>query len=456
MSMKMNKYISLFLILISALFLQGYEPDLDDFLNPYQFKLHNSWLEKAELKADSPADFTTSKIIQHFIIGGSEIITEYDWENYKIYNQREILPSSRFSLPPEILRFLESFLYRLNAADSSFISNFLKDTGSDLLYTDDKNEGSLELLWSKIGAERVSGFEIVDIKLDKAENSIRVFSPDWQIELIFSDPNLSLAHLIREESQRQVELIEDKKEVVGITVKIPQTLSLEEYISRNYQKKQTREMLHNKIDDVKSFLKKEFPEHIITKTTKGYLISSENFQGEFPDYLKITYSTEQDGVYIYSDNDTEIVGKTCKISDEEIIDLSKLSYQEINTVSNYLPQLLYEHRSIGSKLLDFLLIHDNVPTTLLVKTETRNKYEIASYADLLLMLNKYWLDRKIYFKLEDFKKINNYIEFKGFLLAVEADGINADSAEIWFHLDKSLKIDLIMMMLYPEIKLKEE
>jgi hypothetical protein len=100
------------------------------------------------------------------------------------------------------------------------------------------------------------------------------------------------------------------------------------------------------------------------------------------------------------------------------------------------------------------LVHDAVETTLVVKGETREIYDIYSYANLLLMLNKYWEDRIVYFNLQDVKKVNGYIEFKGMLIADSPESKTFDMAEIRFHLDNEYKIDLAMMFLNPEV-LKE-
>lgn len=454
MSNKMKKYFFLIYLLLVVTLLHCFEPGQDDFLNSYQYGLYRSWLQKSNCRVDAPAAFTPEKITKLFSLPGQEIKIEYDWINYKITNQREVLTSYQFSLPQNITHYLGSFLYRFNCADSTFVLDFLENTRTELSFTGKKETAGFSLLWQEKGSERINLSDIQNIELDKIENSITIYLSDSTIILFLEELKIDLSILLEPESRYKIDLPPEeyiKEEPPGITVEIPETMSLREYISRNYQRQQTREMLHNKIEKVGDFLQTEFPDHQVKYTNEGYLIEAGQFQ-DFHDRIAINYTKQDDGINILPDNSFELVDKEFRISNESI-DLSKLADQEINSLAPYLPQLIYEHRSIGSRLLDFLLIHDNVPTTLLLKTEEREKFEIASYADLLLMLNKYWTDRKIFFKINDFKKVNNYIEFKGFLLAVEQDLQTADSAEIWFHLDKEFRIDLIMMMLYPDVKL---
>jgi hypothetical protein len=124
----------------------------------------------------------------------------------------------------------------------------------------------------------------------------------------------------------------------------------------------------------------------------------------------------------------------------------------LKQVAGYFPQLLYLHRSLGTKLFNFLLIPDEVPTTLLIHNGKRQRLDFASYNDLLLRLHSYWKKREIYFSLQDIRQINGFIEFKGVLAAVGTD--KYEWAEIRFHLNKEYKIDMVMMSLYVDKKIE--
>jgi len=102
--------------------------------------------------------------------------------------------------------------------------------------------------------------------------------------------------------------------------------------------------------------------------------------------------------------------------------------------------------------MNFLLAEDEVSTTLVVKEDQKKIYDIYSYENLLLMLSKYWSDRTLYFSILEVKKVNNFIEFKSYLVAREPETGKYDLAEINFLLDENYKIDLIMMFLNPDLK----
>ncbi len=168
--------------------------------------------------------------------------------------------------------------------------------------------------------------------------------------------------------------------------------------------------------------------------------------------IAIKVEISEDMIDIFPQNNWELDEKTFKLGSDKI-DLSSLSETEISNIANYLPHLIYEHRSLGSKLLNFLLIHDEVPSTLIVYSDIRELYETDSYSDILLLLNKYWQGRTIYFGIDSVKKVNGTLEFKGFLVARSQNDSN-DLAEIYFHISREYMIDLIMIILHPEQEIK--
>jgi hypothetical protein len=227
-------------------------------------------------------------------------------------------------------------------------------------------------------------------------------------------------------------------------------LSLKEYINKNWDKKQSRELLNNKIKNAMIFLQNEFPEHDTYKEDNIYYLTNQPYDRFYCSiYLDVFHN--HDGIEISPYENFEIRNKNLVFSDGESIDLSNLSSTEIEKISPFLPHLIYEHRAVGTRLLNFLLIHDDVPTTLVLRTDERELFEIDSYAELLLLLSNYWSDRNIYFSLTEVKKINNYIEFKGILVAEDPGQEKHDMAEIRFHLSKNYNIDLIMMVLHADI-----
>jgi len=229
-------------------------------------------------------------------------------------------------------------------------------------------------------------------------------------------------------------------------------LSLSEYIKNYIQTPPIRELLHNKISNIEDFFNSEFPHHQIVHKETDYSLKVEPYDQNFYGDLNLRVEQRTDGINILATNDFQFSGKEIIFENGEHIAFSRLTDHEFEQIAPFIPQLLYEHRALGSKLLNFLLIHDDIPTTLVVYGDERELYEIDSYADLLLLLNEYWRDRILYFSLKEVNKIDGFIEFKGFLIADAPEEESCDMAEILFHLDKDFKIDLIMMILHPENK----
>ena len=64
-----------------------------DFINSYQYELYRSWVSSEKLDGDLPAGFTSEKVVRCFLDRNScEINVEYDWQNWKINSQREMVP----------------------------------------------------------------------------------------------------------------------------------------------------------------------------------------------------------------------------------------------------------------------------------------------------------------------------------------------------------------------------
>ena len=94
-----NKFPILVLIILCAANLYSFEPQRADFINSYQYNLYQSWLNNAKLDSDFPAGFTSEKVVKIFKNNeGREINVEYDWQNWKITSQREIVPSQASQL----------------------------------------------------------------------------------------------------------------------------------------------------------------------------------------------------------------------------------------------------------------------------------------------------------------------------------------------------------------------
>jgi len=467
----MKKYFSVAIIFGFAALLLAFEPKEKDFISNYQFELYNSWLRKGDFKTNFPAVITQQKISKQFQSKSKkQVKVEYLWKNWKIFEQREILPFSDFLESPEFgvyAGFLKDFIYRLNGDDFTFLEDFTDFSKISFSFS---GKNDLVALTSLFENYQTGRFDVIKIESFSKEErfGVRIYSDEDDIlEFLFPKSD-ELRQLLKEQKKLEAEKIikikpvkkekiipEIEKKIVPkiedkIYKKPVSELSLEEYVRHYYEKKQTKELLHNKIKDVNSFLKEEFPNHQIQVLGKKYFLTKSRFNDNFSADISCFEQKTKDGINIVPDTFYEMSGKQVRLKTNDKIDLSNLTDEEAENMAPFLAQLIYEHRTIGTRLLNFFLIHDGVPTTLVVNGKSRELYEVYSYANLLLMLNYFWKDRNVYFDLQDVKKVNGYIEFKGYLIADDSQSETYDMAEIRYHLDKNYKIDLIMMFLYPE------
>jgi len=458
------KFNKVFVILIFILIIvnsYGFEPKAIDFLNSYQYDLYRSWLSTEKLDSDLPAGFTSEKVVKSFLDKNDrEVNVEYDWQNWKITSQREMIPFL-FYIDDDLMigsyiNFIERFVYRLNCNEIKFISDFADHTKIILEYSGLIGESALSNIWEERPSSRIN-FHPVEL-ISIADTLKFKFTSDEMNEFTISFPQVyNINDIMSEIRNREFiesdasfpPIIEQKEEEAKPQI---EDLSLAEYIRIFFKTPPRRELLHNKIKDIRSFFTQEFTNHTISNEQNIWHLEIDKYENNLDGDISLEVVFGEDMLEIFSLNDFELNEKKIKLGSDEI-DLSNLSESEISGIANYLPQLVYEHRAIGSKLLNFLLIHDEVPSTLVIYSDIRELYETDSYSDILLLLNQYWQDRTVFFGIENVKKINGTIEFKGFLIAKSSDG-SCDLAEIFFHVSKEYKIDIIMMILHSNLDTK--
>ena len=458
MSNKFNKLLIIVLFAFITIKIHSFEPKASDFINSYQYELYRSWLSTEKLDGDLPAGFTSEKVVRSFKDKNDhEINVEYDWKNWKINSQREIVPflfyiDDKQKIKPYI-NFLERFIYRLNCNDRIFITDLVDHNKIILEYRGHTGENALELIWEERTIPRLKflpvelitnadtlEFEFISDKIDRFKIS---FPRVYNIQEIMSEirdrefaKSIKIFPFIKYEEREIKPQIKD--------------FSLAEYIRNYFETPPLRELLHNKIEDIHSFLAQEFPNHSISNEQNLWRLEIDKFEDKLDGDISLKVEIGEYMVNIFPQNDLKLEGKTVKLGSDNL-DMSSLSETEISVIANYIPHLIYEHRAISTKLLNFLLIHDEVASTLVVYSDKRELYETDSYSDILLLLNKYWQDRTVYFGIDNIKKVNGTIELKGFLAAKSKTG-SSDIAEIYFHVSKEYMIDLILMILHPADK----
>jgi len=449
------------IILLPAVTIMAFEPKADDFKNSYQYDMYRSWLAAEKLDGDLPAGFTSTKVVRSFLDAtGREINVEYDWHNWKITSQREMIPLLFYTDESQrvkpYIKYIERFIYRLNCKDKKYLFDLVDHDKIVVKYKDNIGEEALEEIWQDRPMPRI---QLKPVVLSAGADTLSFeFSSDEMENFIISFPqvvdiNEILAEIrMREKSQSRADfspiIIPDTKMVKP---KIEE-LSLAEYIREYFQTPPRRELLHNKIDNINRFLHSEFAEYSIHNEGNIWHLDIDKHEGELGGNISLRVAENENMIDIFPLNDAEVIGDKIVLNSQEL-DVSNLTENEVMGIVNYLPQLIYEHRAIGSKLLNFFLVHDEVPSTLVVYSDKRELYETDSYSDILLLLNQYWQDKDIFFGIDNIKKMDGTIEFKGFLAARSKDGVS-DIAEIFFHISKEFKIDLIMMILHPADQVK--
>lgn len=418
---------------LSYLILSAFSPQQKNFENRFQYFLYNAWQKKAEDLEKISAMVGPDEILQKYRTKDSKLVeVNFIWDNQKIISQKERIGLNFPSNIQQYKNVLEEFLYYLNTSQKIFLEQFLKDAKFSL----EHNQGGLDSLWVTFQDKR---FELKTIKWEYGEDTLTFFLTSFEDELIIIKFPYSL----------QQRLTPDNRIKMGIDSRMKERgedNSLLAFLHEDYDKVVRRELFNNQIEDVKKFLRYEFPNHKISQQGDEYFLK----KGNEPMGLKADMA-----ILAYSNNDNyefkaiqkyTVKNGILKLNQLDDIEVGALGKETINSLALYFPQLIYMHRALGSRLLNFLLIKDDVPTTLILHDDKRYRLEYDNYSDLILRLNKFWKERNIYFSLQDVRESNGFVEFRGILAAVEKELY--DLAEIRFHLNREHKIDLIMMSIH--------
>ncbi len=474
--------------------LSGFVPLRANFVNDYQHQLYISWMERSGFSPHSPASISHTLIrITYNTDFNRKLLIECDLQDSRIIALREIVPQQMFrsdypAEEREYRRYLEMILYRLNSDQGFFLTDLL--TYFDIVITLNGEEltpaDTLHLAFSE---DRFYPDEIQFSVIDSShfKYRLKMLSGDEFEILLPSEANL--ANLLpalnrRENYSADIERLKGERgagnyetsqshyyystpspsgqrystSTFRFVSKIPdRNLPLRDYVDTYREHIWGREMLYNKINNPTQFLTAEFPHHRLIQSANSFELKTTPFNDHLLADIRLLKKTFRDGIGFEAWEESQIdQNKTLELSTGDRIKLSELNDEEIEIITPYLSQLITMHRVMGTKLLNFLLIPADVPTILVLRDPERWISEFTSYTDLILMLSHYWEKRTVYFSIEQVKKVNNYIELHGFLVALQQDSADFDFAEVRFALDRYYRIDLAMMSLYTNITLNEE
>ena len=488
----MKKIVLLILVLMVVAGLWSFVPQRRDFASEYQYRLYRSWYARQIAQKELPARITHDLIERQIKFADEDVEVVYIWDNWKIYRQWENLPDwlpySNFQTE---LSLAGELLYRLNCRHSLFAVHYLNSIPVELSYDNYIGETAVDSLFARYSGQRLMITNLHPVtEQDRLTKIILVMQNGDELTLSFGDlsnidsllkemksyewnfaqdklpddfktdtPDIVFVPERKVYTEMEIEIIE-AEEIIEESpykdiIQQPADSLLTDYeetllawIDQHQDTIWGSEMLNNKITDIGSFLQQEFPEHSMLIKDDTYNLFHKRFQKNIPAdlYLKVK---ENSGWSILASEDVTLNKKLAVVSGYEDFDLSALDDYEAECISQFLPHLLISHRVINSRLAGFILQPDMIGTTLVVNGSERKVYSMRSYHDLLLLLGNFWKDRTIYYTVNDFRIIDGYIEFKGYL-AAEDDSHNYDLAEIRYRLDEDYMMVLAMMILFPE------
>jgi len=494
MSNKMNKILIIMVLLCLSIAAWGFAPQRNDFTSEYQFRLYKSWLAKETAEIDLPAKITANYVKRNLKFrqsGEAQVI--YIWDNWKISSQREDLPAMLpFSNYETELIIAGELLYRLNCRHSIFAEDYLKKLPVSITYQGLRSSYAIDSLYAHYPNSRlpldklhpvINNDELVQLILQMTDGDelIIIFNelskyPTARIQL--EDYEKSIAaerlpadfkrhsediatwyppksdgakpkHIEPQPLEPEIEPISPITDIAADTLLTVYEKKLLNWVESNLNTAWGSEMLNNKIPDIAEFLQNEFKEHSLLITGDQCILSHTPFSGNLKSNLYLQINDNQ-GWTIKASDEIDITDKKVLVAGFEEFDLSDLENYDIQVIAPYLPQLLMSHRVMSSRLAGFLLEPDIAETTLVVRGSSRHVYDLDSYRDLLLMLGSFWHNRVIYYNIADFRLIDGYIEFKGYLAAENPQTGQYDLAEIRYRLDDDYTIVLAMVVIFPD------
>ncbi len=486
-------------IAITAIYIGAFTPERSHFKSSTMYSIYQHWLANSGMYNDSPASLDAESIkMTYYTKDGRPVRVGFLIERGLLVECTEIWTEYAEDHPNDpVLRTLGAFLFQLNAEEDA-LSHYDRDNrlrimqhGREIVASD---------LYAQLAGERFfpeaitfahEGKETV-VALDGAV-SFQLVIPGkakWQHEeaTIASLPGREPAPEPRQKTvvikpqrviepeefeQVQQEPVQEPEPVTpepeapepqrrpkpskDIASMVPaselpdiRSTTLRDLLQAYSGRVLTRKVLQNQVEDPVAFIQQGFPDYQVEIVGNRYRIRRDSYEEQLGSEIDVYSTRLSDGLQISSTSDYRIEDGWIVLPSGERVSTGNLTEEEIAEVAPSLVALCNQHRSLGKPLIHFLLTPDAASTTLVLKGEERELYEMHSYLQLLLLLNHWWQGRTVYFGITELKKVNDYIEFSGNLVARKNGGNSEfDFAEVRFHLNKYYRIDLAMMFLTP-------
>ncbi|MCD4828713.1 MAG: hypothetical protein K8R90_04685 [Candidatus Cloacimonetes bacterium] len=480
---------AVFLAILTVTPLAAFQPAAQHFASPGLWHLYQAWLENGGMYTTEPASLTSSTIdMQWKSRYLRRVDVRFEVVDGSILRLREKLPPQAAQMPESVMVVAEQAWFALQARSPRALEPLL-EAGLSVKFADLDGGAAADSLLRRFPDGRLLLLRL-DATIGVAALELRFVLPGDE-PLLLTIPADAVAierfrHVAPMQATRPANTPPAQRPVDATPARgttqqavrpdmpmrpAPQappyrpldtdvrqivrtSADLEVFVERTWDRALSRELLQNKVKDVGAFLSAEFPEHDLCRDGEVLALQREPGPDSLRASLRLRRLALPDGIDIVPDDACALEGGFLTLPDGERIDLSALSASEAALLAPHFVQLLYLHRSLGTRLLDFLLLPDVVATTLVVKGEERRIYEPRNYFQSLLLLGRWWQGRTVYFSIRDVKKVNSHVEFRGYLLAQSKDG-RTDYSEIRFHLNDDYRLDLAMMFLYPDIEPQE-
>ncbi len=497
--MRMNVALITVALLMLAFVCPAFEPTSSHFTKSSGFEAYQSWLRNGEMYNDTPASLDATSIKMTYYSGdGAPVRVGFVIERGLLAENTEIWTEYGESHPNDpVMKALGAFLFNLNCDNPEFFLHYVYM--KEVQIEQDDRYISADTLYARLNGRRmipqVISFEhsggtririegtvdftiMFDIKANWRDAEAVIPQLDGrepvqrrQPRTVVVKPDRVRAPATVTEEQEPEDAItepEPPKETPGkkwepkpsreVATMVQasdlpniRTTSLEEMLEAYSDRILTRKVLQNQVKDPAQFIREEFPDYRIDIENNRYRINHDRYDNMLYSEIDVYSTILSDGVQISSMSDYAIEGRNIVLPSGERITTGNLSDEEIEMIAPNLVALCNQHRSLGKRLIHFLLTPDAASTTLVLKGNERKLYEMHSYLQLLLLLNHWWQDRTVFFSITEVKKVNDYIEFRGNLVARKNDDHGRfDFAEVRFHLNQYYRIDLAMMFLTPD------
>lgn len=226
---------------------------------------------------------------------------------------------------------------------------------------------------------------------------------------------------------------------------------VEQYIFDHRYDNPSRKILNNRVDDLGAFIKRGLPGYRVNKPNGYYRLEAEPVCG-IPRFLSLEPQKLAGGQYLLPAPDYRWRGDVLLLPDGEELDLSECTEAERLLLAPRFLQLIYEHRALGGDVFHMLYVPKSSDLMLIMRGHERNVLFLPSYDRFLYLMNDYWKGSPVSYRLKEVRRVNGELEAMADMAVSTGNG-EFVWMELRYHFNKNYKPDVVMMVLYPQVKI---